>query len=496
MIQNSRLTVVKQDNCEQQKKKEGSRFVLYYMTKALRTELNHGLVYACQKAEYLKIPLLVCWGMSNQDGNRRQRHFLAEGLIELEKRLIDLEIDSCWLIGGVDDSVVELSRQATWLVLDKSYLKEDRKRQQALVERCCLPITVVESNVVIPVEVASDKAEYAARTIRPKIHRQLDEYLLPMVTEDIQLPRISDWTAILEVVSRHSQMISFQPGKQMINGVNAYSSVEQLVEEQTKWMSEMDRKIQPVTVFKGGQSSGRQRLQVFLADKLINYDGRPDHDAVSQLSPYLRYGFLSPVAIGLAIRQKVDEQSSLATVANAFLEQLIVRRELAYNYVYYTTGYDQFDGMTDGWAYETMEHHLDDQRPHNYSIADYLAYRTKDSHFNIAMREMVTTGFMHNYMRMYWAKKIIEWTPTYRLAYKQIVELNNRYFLDGHDPNSYAGVAWCFGKHDHGWAERAVFGKLRYMNAKGLERKFDMDAYERRVVGGQGQQLSLEEWYD
>ena len=158
-----------------------------------------------------------------------------------------------------------------------------------------------------------------------------------------------------------------------------------------------------------------------------------------------------------------------------------MRRELAFNFVYYREGYDAFETMTNPWAYRTMDLHNGDVRPYLYNLEALENFATHDIYWNTAMKEMVITGYMHNYMRMYWCKKIIEWTPNFKKAYETAIYLNNKYFIDGRDPNSYTGVAWCFGIHDRGWRERHVFGTLRYMNAQGLKRKFDMEKYIERV---------------
>jgi deoxyribodipyrimidine photo-lyase len=164
-----------------------------------------------------------------------------------------------------------------------------------------------------------------------------------------------------------------------------------------------------------------------------------------------------------------------------FIIELIVRRELAYNFVYYNPTYDEFKYMTYDWAYMTMEKHLKDEREYLYTKEDYLSFKTHDPYFNAAMKEMVYLGKMHSYMRMYWCKKIIEWSKTYEEAFKTAIELNNYYFTDGLTPNGYCGVAWCFGKHDRAWTERDIFGKLRYMNANGLKRKFAIDDYVEKM---------------
>jgi deoxyribodipyrimidine photo-lyase len=164
-----------------------------------------------------------------------------------------------------------------------------------------------------------------------------------------------------------------------------------------------------------------------------------------------------------------------------FIEELVVRRELSYNFIYYNRQYNNFHFMTYPWAYETMYAHENDQREYIYTIDDYIQYKTHDPYFNAAMKEMVELGYMHNYMRMYWAKKVIEWSPNYQEAYRILIYLNNYYFLDGNTPNGYTGVAWCFGKHDRAWTERPIFGKIRYMNQNGLKRKFDIDNYITKI---------------
>ena len=164
----------------------------------------------------------------------------------------------------------------------------------------------------------------------------------------------------------------------------------------------------------------------------------------------------------------------------AYLEELIVRRELAANFVEFESRYDDYACLP-GWARATLDAHRADRRPHIYTREQLESARTHDRYWNAAMREMRDTGFMHNYMRMYWAKKILEWSSDPAAAFRTVLHLNNKYFLDGRDANSYANVAWVFGLHDRPWPERPVFGKVRYMNAKGLERKFDMAAYLRAV---------------
>jgi deoxyribodipyrimidine photo-lyase len=192
------------------------------------------------------------------------------------------------------------------------------------------------------------------------------------------------------------------------------------------------------------------------------------------MSPYLHFGQISPVRIARRIR----DAEAPAEAKEAYLEELVVRRELAVNFVYYNREYRSYDALP-GWALETLEEHRGDPREATYSREELEAGQTDDPYWNAAMREMRVTGKMHNYMRMYWGKRFLEWHREPRDAFETCLAMNNKYFLDGRDANSFTGVAWCFGKHDRPWQERAIFGKVRYMNANGLERKFDIKEYVR-----------------
>ncbi|MGH6899632.1 MAG: hypothetical protein ACREJ5_24295 [Geminicoccaceae bacterium] len=242
----------------------------------------------------------------------------------------------------------------------------------------------------------------------------------------------------------------------------------------------LDRSVPAVRRFRGGTSAARRRLWAFLDAKLDGYGeerNEPGAFQCSLISPYLHFGQISPVEIAVAVR---GSRKGGKADREAYLEELIVRRELAANFVNFEPNYDNYDALP-AWARATLERHHADPREHIYTRDQLAAAETHDRYWNAAMREMVHTGFMPNYMRMYWAKKILEWSPDPDAAFQTILYLNNRYFLDGRDANSYANVAWIFGVHDRPWAERPVFGKVRYMNANGLERKFDMAAYLRAV---------------
>ncbi|MCF8001981.1 MAG: deoxyribodipyrimidine photolyase, partial [Halanaerobiales bacterium] len=191
--------------------------------------------------------------------------------------------------------------------------------------------------------------------------------------------------------------------------------------------------------------------------------------------PYLHFGQISPSYIYKRIKETDIE-------AEDFLEQLIVRRELSFNFVYFNEEYNsRLSKILPEWAMETLEHHSEDEREYTYSLKELENFDTHDEYWNAAQKEMVLSGYMNGYMRMYWGKKILEWTNNPQKAFDIALHLNNKYFLDGRDPNSYAGVAWIFGKHDRAWKERKIYGKVRYMNKAGLDRKFNMEKYLKKV---------------
>jgi deoxyribodipyrimidine photo-lyase len=194
----------------------------------------------------------------------------------------------------------------------------------------------------------------------------------------------------------------------------------------------------------------------------------------SGLSPYLHFGQISPLFVALEVKKSGKKGKE------DFLEELIVRRELAVNFVHYNSAYDSFNCLPQ-WAKATLHAHLEDKREYAYSLKDLENAKTHDPYWNAAQEEMRISGKMHGYMRMYWGKKILEWTRSPEEAFRRALYLNNKYNIDGRDPNGFAGVAWCFGKHDRPWKERQIFGKVRYMSSHGLERKFEIEKYVRKI---------------
>ena len=430
-------------------------YVLYWMQQSQRASGNPALELAIDAANRLGLPVVVGFGLTERypDANARHFAFLLQGLADTALRLTARGIGFVVRRGSPERVALALARDAALVVCDRGYLRHQQAWRDAVAADAGRRVLQVEGDVVVPVARVSGKEEYAARTLRPKLLRHRDDYVVDPVETAVE--RRND-------------------GAVPDGDVNPADPAATLA------MLDVDRSVEPVKRFIGGTAEARRRLRAFLDGGLAGYaDGRnePADWQGSFLSPYLHFGQISPVEVArAAATADVGSREDRA----AFLEELIVRRELAANYVTFQPAYDRFDGLS-AWARKTLAEHAGDRRDRVYSPAELAAADTHDRYWNAAMREMVHTGFMQNYMRMYWGKKILEWSPSPQTAFATTLALNNRYFLDGRDPNSYANVGWIFGLHDRAWTERPIFGKIRYMNDKGLERKFDMDRYIRAV---------------
>jgi deoxyribodipyrimidine photo-lyase len=429
------------------------RYVLYWMQQSQRAELNHALEFAVQRANDLELPMLVVFALTADypEANRRHYRFLLEGLQDVGPALARRGIGLCLQRGDPPRVVLGLSADAAEVVCDRGYLRHQRGWRSALARRAGCPVWQVESDVVVPVETASGKAEWAARTLRPKIRARMEEFVVDLRST----PLARDSTDLA--------------------GGDVDLSDPDAVLDQLR----VDGSVPPVSaLFRGGTGEAKRRLRQFVHRHLHAYDenrNQPQTDDVSHLSMYLHFGQISPVYIALQMRA-----AEPAAAAESYLEELLVRRELAHNFVFFEPHYDDYRCLPE-WARRTLAAHAGDERAPLYDRRRLEEAQTHDPYWNAAMREMRHTGFMHNYMRMYWGKKILEWSASPQAAYRTALALNNEYFLDGRDPNSYANVGWIFGLHDRPWAERAIFGTVRYMSAAGLERKGDPHAYVAKV---------------
>lgn len=392
----------------------GNNICLYFMIKTFRIYNNYSLDEAIKYSRKKGLSLHVVL-IEPYEENQRNLDFFNRLTEDLHEKLSIYAEKVVRIKRPIDFN--KLLVNVNSFFIDKTYLRFDLNIYEDLKRNSYnnnINLFTVESNVFVPVVEASNKEEYSARTIRNKINSRLDDYKSEVLTKE-------DFTI--------------------------------------------------------AEKKAFDVLEDFVSNKLEKYDlhNDPSLDLTSLLSPYLKYGFISPVTIYNKIID-IDSENK-----ESFLEELIVRRELAYNFVYFNSRYDNFSYMTYDWAYNTMSRHKMDKREYIYTKEDYINFRTHDPYFNAAMKEMVLLGRMHSYMRMYWCKKIIEWSESYEKAFELALELNNYFFLDGLTPNGYCGVAWCFGKHDRAWTERDIFGKLRYMNDNGLKRKFDIDKYVEKM---------------
>ena len=429
-------------------------YVLYWMQEAQRAEYNHALEYAVQRANELGQPLLVIFGLMADypEANLRHYAFLLEGLQDVKEGLKERNIKFVVRRGSPDEVALDAGKNASLIVCDMSYLSLQKEWREKVAEGADCLVVQVETEVVVPVELASDKQEHAARTLRPKIQEHLDEFLVELEPTEID--------------------------KQSLNmkddGLDL-SNVEEILDDM-----KLDRSVESVShLYRGGTREAKKILERFLESKLdtyVEHRNQPQTDDVSHMSKYLHYGHISPIYVALKIQDANPPQEDL----DSYLEELIIRRELSMNFCHYIPDYDEFSNLPD-WAKKTLKDHASDEREYVYAREQLENAQTHDEYWNAAMNEMRYTGYMHNYMRMYWGKKILEWSVTPEKAYETTLYLNNKYFVDGRDPNSYANVAWVFGQHDRGWQERAVFGKVRYMSAGGLERKAKPEQYVEKV---------------
>lgn len=428
------------------------RYVLYWMQSSQRTECNMALDYAVSWADKLDKPLVVFFDLTRgfPEANLRHYTFMLEGLRDVEAQLEEIGVKLVVQYQSPELGVVALSKDSCLTVADKGYLKTVRRWYSFAAANLRCSLVQVEDNVVVPVEAASIREEYSAATLRPKIQKKRDRFL--------ELPK------------------QRKPKKSSL--VLKFDSVDLAEVDAVVSALGVDKSVSKAS-FQGGSREAAKRLADFLKNKLSVYPERRNDPTVgftSNLSAYLHFGQISPVKIAL----QVLAADAPAEAKEVYLEELIVRRELAVNYVYFNENYDSFEGLPN-WPKLTLNKHKADSREYLYTVEELENAKTHDTYWNAAQSQMRITGKMNSYMRMYWGKKILEWTKTPQAAFKVALYLNDKYELDGRDPNGFTGVAWCFGKHDRPWKERPVFGTVRFMNANGLKRKFDADKYVQQV---------------
>jgi len=435
------------------------RCVVYWMQRAQRARHNPALEVAIEAANALGKPVVVFFAPMPFYPHANLRHyaFLAEGIADVAADCARRHIG--FVLRRWPDhrltSFCEEVRPAL-VVGDENPLREAEGWRAKAARQLRVPLWTVDADVVVPT-LRLEKAQYAARTMRPRLQRLLPQFLIP----------------VPEAKAKHAW--------KMPRGMQTLDPRITLAELTEGWP--LDRTPGPVSGFRGGTVEAERRLRTFVKSKLARYDparNHPEVDGTSTLSPYLHFGQISPVRVALAVQQAEAPEEQ----KHAFLDQLITWRELSINFVRYTEDYDSFE-CGERWAHRSLGEHAADARPVLYGRQQMEDAATGDELWNAAERQLVSSGWMHNYLRMYWAKKILEWSRSPAEAFRTAVDLNDRYLLDGRDPNGYAGIAWAIvGKFDRAWGERPIFGKIRYMSRASTGRKFDSRRYMAQWASG------------
>lgn len=444
------------------------RYVLYWMQMYLRGRANAALDEAIRRAEALDLPVVVYQGLGRRypEANARIHRFILESARDVAIDLEERGIPYVFYLerGEGRRAAVELIDKAALVVVDDFpafILPRVTEAALAATDDSGAPVLAFDANGVVPLAEITDR-QYAARTIRPRLHRRLPDYLRP-ATDDEDAPGSGAVELPVEGIADRLPDAGDE-------------GLAELVAE-----CDVDHDVLPSLRHRGGRRAALERLDEFVGGDLARYadsNRDPGADVGSGLSPYLHFGCVSPLEVAL----RVLEADAPDEAIDAFLEQLVVRRELAYNFCRYTPPDKQtvLDELPD-WAVKTMREHADDERDPTYTFDELEAARTHDEIWNAAQRELVATGTFHNYLRMLWGKNIIRWSPDYATAQETMIRLHHRYALDGRNPNTYANILWCFGLHDRAFQETDVLGKLRPMTSRATRRKFDLDPYFERV---------------
>jgi deoxyribodipyrimidine photo-lyase len=427
--------------------------VVYWMQRSQRAVDNPALETAVKAANLLEKPCVVFFAPVPfyPHANGRHYHFLNQGIPAIERELKKREI-AFVLRRYPDHHLLQFCEEVrpALVIGDENPLRETEQWRQKVARELRVPFWTVDSDVIVPSKLLM-KEQFGAYTARPVIRRLLPEFLQPVGNTHGKIP----WKALKNLKSLNSNTDITEAWK-------------------------LDRSVSSVDTFTGGTDEALKVLKQFVESGLANYPkdrNKPELDATSHLSPYLHFGHIGPHTVALAIEAATAPKEA----KEAFLEQLIVRRELAINFVRFNPDYDNFESGA-AWAHQSLAEHAGDPRQ-TYTARQLENGETGDPLWNASQQQMVLTGYMHNYMRMYWAKKLLEWSKTPAQAYQTAVYLNDKYELDGRDPNGYAGIAWAIvGKHDRPWFDRPVFGKIRYMSFNSTSKKFDSKRYMAQIA--------------
>ncbi len=430
--------------------------VVYWMQRAQRALDNHALDKAIDLGNALGLPVVAYFAGINYFRSSFLRHyvFLNQGLRDVAEDCAERGVGFVLRNSPNEDHERFFADvHAAMVIGDENPMRAPEQWRVARAERLTIPFWTVDADVIVPSKLL-EKAQYSGAIARPRIRKQLPEFVKPYANPKASIP----W-------HKPRNLFADDPQKDMT----------------ANW-PDLDRSVGPVEYWKGGRKEAWRRLNVFVEDKLGKYaDNRmhPERDATSRLSPYLHFGHIGPLTIANAVNAATKKNPQLAPAQDSYFNEVITWRELSANFVRYQPDYDNVKCM-DNWARETITKHDGDKRDFLYTLEQLEGAQTYDDLWNAAQTQMVRHGWMPNYLRMYWGKKIVEWTPDTPTAMEQMIYLNDKYFLDGRDPNGYASIAWAvLGKFDRPWQERPIFGKRRYMSGASAARKFDAKAYIR-----------------
>ena len=437
---------------------KNGKCVVYWMQRAERGIDNPAVDLAVDIGNELDLPVVAFFSAISNFPHANLRHyaFLNQGLRDIEEDLAERNVS--FVVRRAPNNSLEkllFEVNAAMLIGDENPCREPERWRRVLAKRLELPFWTVDADVVVP-SALFPKHQYMLHIMRPKLLAELPKYLAPMSR-----------TKAKKAWARPPGFESFD-----------------VTEDITAGWRNFDRSVRPVDTFTGGTHAALKRLKHFVAHGLADYAkqrNHPETDGTSMMSPWLHFGHISPVTIALACEDAAREGKATAAARDAYFNELIGWREISVNFVKYVPNYDSIEGAPE-WAQATLREHAGDKRDPMYTLEQMERAETHDELWNAAQMQMVKSGWMHNYLRMYWAKKILEWAPNPALAWEWAVILNDKYELDGRDPNGYQGIAWAMGGvHDRPWFDRPIFGTVRYMSGASTGKKFDSKRYIEQV---------------
>ena len=438
----------------------GGEFVLYWMQATQRADWNLALEFAIEQANALRLPLLVYHGLRHDYpwASDRLHTFILQGVVDLYAGFAARGIQYAFYLDERDDGratgspLVRLADRAALVVTDFNPAFIYPRQIRALRRKTETPVIAVDACGVVPLKAVS-REHSTARGIRTELMAALPHHLWPIAGGEPQVRRTIE--------------LPFEPTRPTPEGIAAMVA-----------RCDIDHAVAPSAAFRGGTAAARAQLQRFLELGLHRYDEQRNDpnepDATSRLSPWLHFGHISVQEVLLAARD-----AGPAAQYEKFLDETLVWRELSHNFCFHNPRHRTTDGIPP-WAREQLAAHEADPRPALYSDDDLEHARTDNELWNAAQRAYLRDGFMHNYLRMLWAKAVLTWTPDAAACLRILEHLNNKYALDGRDPNSYGGILWTFGKFDRPFYRRPIYGTVRYQSLKAAADKFDVPRYVAR----------------